>query len=79
MRGKVARKYLTDEGGAAVEVDVWGENQRGEVTTPGHASVLLASHEHGPVTLPTAAGGSTTCQATLDALVQRFAAMDSSG
>jgi hypothetical protein len=79
MRGKVVRKYLAEEGGPAVDLDVWGENQRGEITTPGHACVLLPSRKHGPLTLPPAPGGSTTCQATLDALVRRFAAMESSG
>ena len=79
MRGRVVGKYVAEEAGPAVDLDIWGENQRGEVTTPGHASVLLPSREHGPVMLPPVPGGSTTCQATLDALVQRFAAMESSG
>ena len=46
----------------------------GETTTPGHATVLLPSHEHGPVRLPDPPGGATTCQAALDALAERFAA-----
>ncbi|MCU1353010.1 MAG: hypothetical protein JWM05_2219 [Acidimicrobiales bacterium] len=73
MRGHVARKYLTDEGRPAVDLEIRGENQRGEVTTPGHATVLLASREHGPVQLPTPPGGAATCQEALDALAQRFA------
>ena len=36
-----------------------GENQRGEVTTPGHATILLPSREHGPVRLPDPPGGAT--------------------
>jgi acyl dehydratase len=76
MRGRVVGKYLTDEGRAAVDLDVWGENQRNEITTPGNATVLLASRQHGPVHLPPAPGGSTTCQAVLDALVERFASME---
>lgn len=36
-----------------VAVDVWCENQRGEITTPGSAVVLLPSRERGPVRLPT--------------------------
>ena len=51
-----------------------GENQRGETTTPGHATILLPSREHGPVRLPEPPGGATTCQEALDALVARFAA-----
>ncbi len=43
MRGRVTRVYVSEHGGAAVDLDVWGENQRGEVTTPGHATVLLPS------------------------------------
>jgi hypothetical protein len=76
MRGVVTRKYLADGDRPAVDVDVRGENQRGEVTTPGHATILLPSREHGPVRLPDPPGGATTCQAALDALVARFAAME---
>ena len=35
-----------------VDLEVWCENQRGEVATPGTASVLLPSRERGPVQLP---------------------------
>jgi len=77
MRGTVVRRYLADAGdGAArpaVDLELWGENQRGEVTTPGHATVLLPSREHGPVRLPEPPQGATTCQGALDALVVRFA------
>jgi hypothetical protein len=75
MRGRVVRKALVD-GHPAVEVDLWGENQRGETTTPGHATILLPSIEHGPVRLPDPPGGATTCQEALEALVARFAAED---
>jgi len=75
IRGRVTRKYEAD-GRHAVDVDLRGENQRGEVTTPGHATILLPSRQHGPVRLPDPPGGATTCQDTLDALVQRFAAME---
>jgi acyl dehydratase len=74
MRGCVTRKYLTDDGRPAVDLDISGENQRGETTTPGHATILLPSHEHGPVRLPEPPGGATTCQQALDALADRFAA-----
>ena len=74
MRGRVTRTYLAEGDRPAVDLDVWGENQRGETTTPGHATILLSSREHGPVRLPEPPGGATTCQATLDALVERFGA-----
>jgi hypothetical protein len=73
MRGRVTRKYLTDAERPAVDLEIWGENQRGDTTTPGHASILLPSREHGPVELPAAPGGATTCQELLDALAARFA------
>jgi acyl dehydratase len=73
MRGRIVRKALLD-GRPAVELYLSGENQRGEVTTPGHATILLSSREHGPVRLPEPPGGAITCQQALDALVERFAA-----
>jgi acyl dehydratase len=74
MRGKVTRKHLVDGDRPAVDLEVWGENQRGETTTPGHATILLPSREHGDVRLPECPGGATTCQEALDALAARFAA-----
>lgn len=41
-RGKVTRKYVKD-GNALVDIEIRGENQRGELTTPGMATVLLPS------------------------------------
>lgn len=41
-RGKVTRKYVQD-GNALVDIEISGENQRGELTTPGMATVLLPS------------------------------------
>ncbi|WP_419919679.1 hypothetical protein [Candidatus Poriferisocius sp.] len=76
MRGRVARKYLAGGDLPAVDLDIWGENQRGETTTPGHATVLLPSREHGPVRLPNAPGGASTSAEALEALVERFAAME---
>ena len=76
MRGTVVRRYLAEGDRPAVDLDVWGENQRGETTTPGHATVLLPSREHGEVRLPEPPGGASTCQETLDALAARFAADD---
>ena len=76
MRGRVTRRYLAGGERPAVDLEIWGENQRGETTCPGHATVLLPSKEHGPLRLPEPPGGATTCAATLDALVHRFAEME---
>ena len=76
MTGTVTRRYLADGDRPAVDLELRGENQRGEVTTPGHATILLPSREHGPVRLPEPPGDATTCQATLDALAARFAEAD---
>ena len=73
MGGRVVDKYLADGDRPAVDLEIWGENQRGVITCPGHATILLPSREHGPVRLPDPPGGATTCQGTLDALVDRFA------
>ena len=43
-----------------------GRNQHGELTTPGHASILLPSREHGPVRLPDPPGGATDLQGALE-------------
>ncbi len=50
-KGKVVRKYVDDKR-YCVDVECWGENQRGEVTIPGRATILLPSREHGPVVYP---------------------------
>ena len=73
IRGRVTRRYLAPGNRPAVDLDLWGVNQRGDITTPGHATILLPSREHGPVRLPDPPGGATNCQETLDALVERFA------
>ncbi len=73
MRGRVTRRYLADGERPAVDLDVWGENQRGETTTPGHATILLPSREHGAVRLPEPPGRATGCADLLCALVDRFA------
>jgi hypothetical protein len=50
-KGKVVRKYADDKR-YCVDVQCWGENQRGEVTIPGTATIILPSREHGPVVYP---------------------------
>jgi hypothetical protein len=78
LRGTVNRHYLADGDQPAVDLDLVAENQRGEVTTPGHATVLLPSREHGPVRLPEPPGGATDLQAGIDAIARRFAELEGS-
>ena len=44
MKGKVTRKYV-ENGDHCVECEVWIENQREGVATPGRAVVILPSRE----------------------------------
>ena len=50
-KGKVKRRY-TDNGRYCVDIECWSENQRGEITMPGRATVILPSKENGPVVYP---------------------------
>lgn len=61
LTGEVTGKRVVDVDGEVaggvrceVDVDIRVTNQRGTVTSPGSATVLLPSREHGPVTLPAA-------------------------
>jgi acyl dehydratase len=74
MRGRITRKYLAEGDRPAVDLDIWGENQRGEITTPGHAAVLLPSRESGEVRLPDPPGGASDLQGLLEVLATRFEA-----
>jgi acyl dehydratase len=71
-RGRVARKYLAEGDRRAVDIDLECVNQRGDVTTPGHATVLLPSREDGPVRLPDVPGGATDLETALAAISERF-------
>ena len=51
LKGRVTGKEMTDEG-AEVQLEVWIENQRELVITPGSAVVFLPSRERGPIELP---------------------------
>ena len=42
MKGKVTKKYIVDRE-HLVDIECWGENQRGEITLPGSATVRLPS------------------------------------
>jgi len=44
LQGKVVRKYVKDKT-ALVDIEIAAENQRGEVTTPGLATVALPSRD----------------------------------
>ncbi len=72
MRGTVVRTYLADGGRPAVDCEIQGVNQRGVVTAPGHATILLPSREHGAVRLPEVPGNATTLQGTLEAIAERY-------
>ena len=76
MTGAVTRKFMADGERPAVEVALVGTNQRGEITTPGTATILLPSREHGSVRLPEPPGNAQTCQQTLEALCARFSTED---
>jgi acyl dehydratase len=73
LRGTVARKYLADGDRPAIDVDLTAENQRGETTTPGHATILLPSRDHGAVRLPDPPGGARDLQSALEAIAEGFA------
>ena len=72
MSGRVVRKFMAEGGHPAVELEVWGRNQRDEITTPGHATILLPSREHGAVRLPEPPGQATSLTEVIDALARRF-------
>ena len=50
-KGRVTGKRQ-EHGESIVEIEVWLEDQRGRVTAPGRAEVMLPSRELGPVQLP---------------------------
>lgn len=75
ITGTITKKYLAeDENGLhpAVDLELAAINQRGEVTAPGSATILLPSREHGDVVLPAPIGGATTLDGTLQASIEHF-------
>jgi acyl dehydratase len=54
-KGKISAKYVKD-GYSLIDIDIWAENQRGETTSPGVASVILPSRD--PQLLPVVDGRS---------------------
>lgn len=73
MSGRVVRKFLAEGDRPAVDLEIEGRNQRDEVTTPGHATILLPSREHGPVRLPDPPENATSLESLIAALERRFA------
>jgi acyl dehydratase len=73
ISGTVTRHYLAESNRPAVDLELTCTNQRGEATTPGTATILLPSREHGPVQLPEPPAGATTLEAAFDATIERFA------
>jgi hypothetical protein len=76
LGGRVTAKRIVELGDGidhpAVDLELWARNQRGVMTTPASATVLLPSREHGPVRLPRPVGGADTLEGALDASVERF-------
>jgi acyl dehydratase len=72
LRGRVVQKHLVAGDRPAVELELEAVNQRGEATTPGHATVLLPSREHGAVRLPDVPGDARDLQRALDAISVEF-------
>jgi hypothetical protein len=54
-------------------VDLRTRNQRGEITSPASATMLLPSREHGPVRLPDPPGRAGTLEAAFGVMIDRFA------
>ncbi len=73
LSGTVTSRYLAS-GCPAVDVELQAVNQRGELTTPGHATILLPSREMGPVQLPEPPGGARDLQEALTAISERYLA-----
>jgi acyl dehydratase len=72
LGGSVSAKYVTD-GRPVVELELRAVNQRGEVTTPGHATVILPSSQYGPVVLPDPPGKAKGLAGALEAIADDFA------
>jgi acyl dehydratase len=72
VEGTVSRRYLADGDRPAVDVELRTRNQRDAVTSPGSATILLPSREHGPVRLPEPPGGATTLAEAFAATIDGF-------
>ena len=72
LRGRIVNKLLAPGDRPAVELEIEAVNQRGELTTPGHATILLPSRAHGAVRLPDPPGLATDLQGALEAISAEF-------
>jgi acyl dehydratase len=72
LRGRVVRKYLAAGDRPAVDLELTTENQRGEVTTPGTATILLPSRERGAVRLPHPPANARDLTEALAAISEQF-------
>jgi len=68
----VVRRYRAEGDRPAVDLELTAVNQRGELTTPGLATVLLPSRDEGPVRLPDPPGTRGDLQDVLEAIAERF-------
>jgi hypothetical protein len=73
VEGEVVRKYLAEGDRPAVDLELRTRNQRGEITSPATATILLPGREHGPVRLPRPPGDAGTLESAFDAMADRFA------
>jgi acyl dehydratase len=72
LSGTIVRKYLADGDRPAVDLELQAENQRGALTTPGTATILLPSRDRGPVRLPDPPGGARDLETALVAISEAF-------
>jgi acyl dehydratase len=72
VSGQIVRKYLAEGGRPAVDLELATTNQRGVVTSPATATLLLPSREHGPVRLPDPPDGASTLPEAVDASTRAF-------
>jgi acyl dehydratase len=72
LNGRVVRKFMAAGDRPAVDLVIEAVNQRGETTTPGHATILLPSRAHGAVRLPDPPGRATDLQGALEAISEEF-------
>ena len=72
LTGTVVRKHLAEGDRPAVDLELAATNQRGTVTSPGTATVLLPSRDRGPVRLPDPPGGARNLETALAAISETF-------
>ncbi|MCU1648820.1 MAG: hypothetical protein JWN03_9095 [Nocardia sp.] len=72
IEGKVVRHYLADGERPAIDLELWTRNQRGEITSPATATILLPSRQYGLVRLPDPPGSARTLTDVFDATINRF-------